>query len=215
MDDSKAARLVSAVSPEPTEVQREMAAYADELGFPIVGPDAGAVLRTLARLTDADRVFEFGSGFGYSASWFLRGGAGHVVLTEFDADELEAARDFLGRAGCADRATFEHGDAVAIVEDYDGPFDVVLVDHQKHRYAEAFERVRGKVRPGGVVVADNLTSPVDLGALLAYVEGEAGRPTDEMTGGIADYLDAVGDDPAFETVVIPVEEGLAVSVRVD
>lgn len=217
MDSSNAARFVRALAPEPTEVQREMADHADAIGFPTVGPEAGGVLRTLARLTDAERVFEFGSGFGYSASWFLRGmDGGRVVLTEFDADELDMAREFLDRAGDADRATFERGDAVEIVDDYEGPFDVVLVDHQKHRYVEAFERVRRKVRPGGVVVADNVMwGPVDFDALLAHVEGEATTLDDESTAGVADFIDAVRAAPEFETAVLPVGEGLSVSVRVD
>lgn len=203
-----------------------MVAYARERRFPIVGPAAGATLCLLARLTDAGLVFEFGSGFGYSASWFFRGmrDDGRVVLTEEDADELDRAREFLGRAGVAERATFEAGDAHAAVEAHDGPFDVVFVDHAKHQYAEAFSLVREKVRLGGVVVADNvIRGPIDFDALLASVEGKADAGAgeggalaglDESTRGIASYLDATRADPAYETLVLPVGSGLAVSTRV-
>jgi predicted O-methyltransferase YrrM len=213
------ARFVRATAPEHDEIQREMVDYAEREGFPIIGPEAGAVLRLFARLTDAERVFEFGSGYGYSAYWFLQGmNGGQIVLTEFDADELDMARDFFARAGLTARATFEEGDAVATVDDYDGPFDLVLVDHQKHRYAEAFEKVRDKVAVGGVVVADNvMKGPVDFDALLAYFEGDDNAVADagDDTQGIADYLDTVRADDAFETVVLPVGEGIAVSTRVE
>jgi predicted O-methyltransferase YrrM len=218
MNAEEIARFVRATGPEHSELQSEMAAYADENGFPIIGPEAGGVLRLLARLTGARRVFEFGSGYGYSASWFLRGMPedGEVILTEFDADELEMARDFFDRAGLSDRATFEEGDAVAIVDDHEGPFDLVLVDHQKHRYAEAFEKVREKVPAGGVIVADNVVSgPIDFDALLTHVEeGAPLDEDDEHTRGIADYLETVRGDPDFETIVLPVSEGIAVSYRV-
>jgi predicted O-methyltransferase YrrM len=210
-------RYLRAVGPDHDPIQAEMAEHAAEQGFPIVGPEAGGVLRLLARLTGAESVFEFGSGFGYSASWFLRGmDGGRVVLTEHDADELDLAREFLDRAGETDRAVFEAGDAVGIVDGYDGPFDVVLVDHQKRRYAEAFGKVRGKVAPGGAVVADNLLrGPADYDALLAYLEGEADLPdADGDTRGIADYLDAVRAAEGFETVALPVGSGLAVTTRV-
>ncbi len=210
-------RFVRVAGPDHDEIQDEMAAYADEHGFPTVGQEVGGVLRLLARLTDAERIFEFGSGYGYSAYWFLKGmdDDGHVILTEFDADELDMARDFFSRAGLTEQATFEHGDAVAIVDDHDGPFDVVLVDHQKSRYAEAFERVRDKVPVGGVVVADNLTSPADADALLAYLEdGDESVLPDDTTRGIADYLGVVRGDDDFETIVLPVGEGLAVSTRI-
>jgi predicted O-methyltransferase YrrM len=210
-------RFVRATGADHVPVQEEMVAYADEHGFPIIGPDAGAVLRLLARLTDAERVFEFGSGYGYSASWFFRGGADHVVLTEYDEDELAMAESFLDRLGYADRATFEHGDAIETVDRYDGPFDVVLVDHDKERYALGFEKVREKVRPGGVVVADNMVrGPIDFDALVAYFDQEQSLPegANEATHGVVDYLETVRADPAFESFVLPVGSGICLSTRV-
>jgi predicted O-methyltransferase YrrM len=211
------ARFVRATGPEHDSIQREMAEYADEHGFPTIGPGPGAVLRLLARLTAAESVFEFGSGYGYSASWFARGmESGRVVLTEFDADELEMGRDFLARADYAPDFEFVHGDAVAAVDDYVGPFDLVLIDHEKPRYAEGFAKAREKVRPGGVVVADNVVAgPIDFPALVEYVvEGTDLPEGDADTAGIAEYLDTVRAADAFETTVLPVGEGIAVSTRV-
>lgn len=209
-------RFLTATGPDHDDVQAAMADRAAEQRFPIIGPVAGGVLRMLARLTDANRVFEFGSGFGYSASWFVRGGADHVVCTEIDADETEAGLAFATEGGWDDRVTFEVGDAMEIVEAYDGPFDVVLVDHQKRRYADAFEAVKPKLADGGVVVADNVTrGPIDFEALLAHFDDGADVPEgDEQTAGIADYVHTVRDDPDFETVILPVGSGLAVSTHV-
>ncbi|MFC6786039.1 O-methyltransferase [Halobaculum halobium] len=222
------ARFVRATGPGHTAVQERMAAFAREHDFPNIGPESGAVLRLLARLTDADTVFEFGSGFGYSASWFLRGSADRVILTEFDADELDQGREFMADAGLAERCVFEEGDAMETVGRYDGPFDVVLIDHQKERYADAFDAVRDNLAPGGVVAADNvMRGPIDFDALLTHVEVQAGSgeaagdtgnapaTANDQTRGIADYLDAVGGDDAFETAVLPVGSGLAVSTKVD
>jgi len=127
-----------------------MDARADREGSLTVGPAVGGWLRLLARSIDAERVFEFGSGYGYSAYWTAPAlpEDGEIVLTEIDADELDDARENLERGGFADRARFEHGDAIETVERYDGPFDLVLIDNEKHRYAEAFEAVREKVPVG-------------------------------------------------------------------
>jgi predicted O-methyltransferase YrrM len=209
-------RFARAIGPEPDEVVEEMDEHADREGFPTVGPEVGGWLQLLAELVDARRVFEFGSGFGYSAYWFARAlpPEGEVVLTEVDADELDQARAYLERGGYADQARFEHGDAIETVEAYDGPFDVVLIDNEKHRYVEAFESVREKVARGGVVLADNAMTAgvVDFDALLAAREG--GAPgINEHTRGVADYLDRVDADPEFETVLLPLGEGVAVSRR--
>ncbi|QLH82731.1 O-methyltransferase [Halosimplex pelagicum] len=213
----------TALGPEPDEIVEEMGEQAREEGFPYVGPAVGGWLAMLARFSDAERVFEFGSGFGYSAYWFARElpADGEVVLTEIDEGELDQAREYLDRGGLADRAAFEHGDAIETIEAYEGPFDVVLIDCQKERYAEAFEAVRGKVAPGGIVAADNAVAggSIDAGDLRAYfedggAEGDADRSAmDGMTEGIADYLDAVAADDAFETTLLPLGEGVAVSQR--
>lgn len=210
--------FLRATAPAPEPVQREMADRADDEGFPIIGPVVGGVLYQLALLADAAHVFEFGSGFGYSASWFARAlpDDGRIVLTEEDEDELAAARDYLDAAGYADRARFEHGDAMATIERYDGPFDVVLIDHAKEAYADAFHAVRPKVSPGGVVVADNAISagPMDTeGLLRAVVAGESGDDLEGMAAGVHRYLEAVRDDGAFVTAVLPIGSGIAVSVR--
>jgi len=207
-------QFARAVASESDPLVEEMDAHAEETGFPTVGPAVGGWLRLLAGAVDARRVFEFGSGFGYSAYWFA--GAlpddGEVVCTEYDADNVARADRYLERGGVRDRVTLERGDALEVVESYDGPFDVVLVDNEKERYREAFEAVRGKVAPGGLVCADNamVSANVEFDALLALVEGRDVETT-APTRGIAGYLRAVRDDEAFETALLPVGEGLAVS----
>ncbi|UTF52501.1 O-methyltransferase [Natronosalvus rutilus] len=212
------ARFVRATGPEPDETLVEMDEYAAAEGFPHVGPEVGGFLRLIARLADAERIFEFGSGYGYSAYWFAEAlpDDGEIVLTEVDADELELAKSYLERGGYDGLASYELGDALETIEDYDGPFDVALIDHQKHRYAEAFEAIRPKLSIGGVIVADNAMRAgiIQFEKLLEVVEGGDPDDVNEHTQGIATYLETVRDDPDFETVVLPLGEGIAVSYRV-
>ena len=213
-----AERFLAATAPEHTATQAAMAELADDWGFPIIGPEAGSVLRLLARLTDARRVFEFGSGFGYSATWFLRGGAEAVICTEFDEDEAERGVRFAADGDYTDRVTFEVGDAMETIERYDGPFDIALIDHQKSRYAEAYRTVLPKVRTGGVIVADNITrGPIDFADLVAHFEEGAPLPDPERdaeTRGIGEYVGTVRSDDAVETAILPVGSGVAVSTKV-
>jgi predicted O-methyltransferase YrrM len=211
------ANIAEGVRPERDDVLREMDERAEREGFPTVGPAVGGWLTLLARAVDAERVFEFGSGFGYSAYWFARAldDEGEVVLTEIDAGELDDARDYFERGGVADRAQFEHGDAIDILERYDGPFDVVLLDNQKSRYVEAFEAVREKLRPGSLVLADNAVTAgvIDSDDVAALLAGESRPDARDASTGIADYLAHVRDDADFETSLLPLGEGVAVSVR--
>ncbi|MCQ4333639.1 O-methyltransferase [Natronomonas sp. F2-12] len=214
-------RFATAISPRPDEVLTEMDRRATETGFPTVGPAVGGWLQQLVGLVGAERVFEFGSGFGYSAYWFARAlpADGEIVLTEIDADELEAAREYLDRGGYADRARFELGDAIETIERYEGSFETVLIDNEKDRYVEAFEAVRSKVPAGGVVVADNaMEGPFAFETIRRLVIDGADAedldaPDADAAAGIAAYLEHVRSTDDFETTLLPLGEGLAVSRR--
>ena len=81
------ARFARLLGPDTDEIIDEMDEKAEAEGFPTVGPAVGGWLRLVARMVDADRVFEFGSGFGYSAYWMAPAvpDNGQIVLTEIDA----------------------------------------------------------------------------------------------------------------------------------
>lgn len=159
-------------------------------------------------------MFEFGSGFGYSAYWFARSlpEDGELVLPGLDSEKLDRAREYLDRGGYLDQVTLEAGDAIETIERYDGPFDIVLIDNEKDRYCEAFESVREKVPSGGLITTDNamISSYVYFDDLLTLAKGQE-VDTHENTHGVAEYLETVTNDPAFETVVLPLGEGVAVS----
>jgi len=225
-------RFATHVGPEPDEVLAEMERVARDEGFPIVGPAVGGWLCQLARLVDATRVFEFGSGYGYSACWFARAlpADGEIVLTELDEQNLERARSYLDRLGVADLATIEVGDAVEIARKHDGTFDLALLDIEKYQYVAAFETIRDHIPPGGAVLADNTMSAgreapddtVDFEVLLRAIETddydvESGDLDDlgtQSTRGILEYIAHVSDHPDFETTVLPLGDGLTVSTRI-
>jgi predicted O-methyltransferase YrrM len=212
-------RVLSMTAAEKDDVLAEMETRAEREGFPTVGPEVGEFLRLCARLTGADAVFEFGSGYGYSAYWVAPavGSEGRIVLTEIDAEELDEAESYFERGGYADRAVFERGDAIEIVDRYDGPFDLVLLDHENDRYVEGFEAVRDKVSEGGVVVAENvLNSGTSMtpGELEAYLRGEITADGGSTLDGIETYLSSVRADPGFETTVLPIGDGVFASVRI-
>lgn len=198
--------------PEPT-LQR-MADYGRDRDFPIVGPDVGQFLRVAATVVGAERIFEFGSGFGYSAAWFAEAlpESGDIYLTDYDQENLDRAREFMVEAGHGDVAHYRDGDAHQSFAATEGLFDVILIDHEKSRYAAAFERAEDRIAEGGIVIADNaMAGPVEPAAIEAALGGS--EPPDEVTEGIVTYIETVRDHPGFESVLVPLGEGLVVSVK--
>jgi len=223
--------VTTALGPAPDDTIVEMEQFARAEGFPIVGRAVGGWLAQLARLVGASRVFEFGSGFGYSAYWFARAlpADGTVVLTDADERNMERAREFFQQGDVQVGAQFEGGDAIETARDYDGPFDVALLDIEKYEYTEAFDVIREKLPSGGVVVADNVLTAgreavddtVAYEPLRAVLTGEAdsldgtdiGEPARRGTAGILEYLKHVREQPEFETTLLPLGDGVTVTAR--
>lgn len=186
-------------------VLRPMEAYAAQHGFPIIGPLVGPILYQLARMIGAKRVFELGSGYGYSAVWFSQavGPRGRVFMTEGDAENSARAMRYLTRARLASRVTPLVGDALTLLARERGPFDVILNDIDKWQYPEALPLVRKKLRRGGLFITDNM---LWSGRVL-------GKAADANTRGIVKLTKMLYAAPDFFTVLLPVRDGVSVSLK--
>jgi predicted O-methyltransferase YrrM len=185
-------------------ILREMELLAAEREFPIVGPIVGRLLQVLCRAIRARRVIDLGSGFGYSAYWLARGvgPAGRVVLTEKSPDQASQALDFLRRGGLAERVQIEVGDALDVIQRIGGEFDLVFNDIDKADYPRVFDRAAAALRPGGLLVSDNM---LWFGAVLEE------RAADPETRGIRELTRLLHESDEFDTVLLPIRDGVTVS----
>lgn len=139
---------------------RAMEDHGRKIGFPIIGPACGHLGYLIARMIGARQVFEMGSGYGYSTAWFARAvvenGGGRVVHTVWDEDLSRAARQHLAKMGFGEIIEYRIGGAVEELRRTTGALDLVFLDIDKEDYPEALDVIEGKIRPGGVLLADNL-----------------------------------------------------------
>ena len=188
----------------------EMEELAERRGFPIIGRLCGRVLEVLARSIGARRVFELGSGFGYSAYWWAKatGPGGEVHLTDTEPDNEKQALDFLTRAGLADPIRYHVGDAFEGLDRTPGEFDVVYCDIDKGDYPEAWRRGRERVRVGGLYISDNML-------WSGRVTGESDEPDVRAgwTEAIAETNEAVAQDPNWRSFIVPLRDGVLVALR--
>ncbi|MGZ8611536.1 MAG: O-methyltransferase [Actinomycetota bacterium] len=189
----------------------EMEAEGRDRGFPIIGRLVGVTVELLARTIGARRVFELGSGFGYSAYWFGRavGPGGEVHGTDGDPANEQKALAYLSRAGLEDRIRWHVGDAVTSLAGVDGAFDVVYCDVDKQGYPEAWRAARDRVRVGGLYLCDNVLwsgDVVDPGG-----ENVHDRAT---TDAIVEHNGLVAEDPRYVSSIVPTRDGLVVALRI-
>jgi caffeoyl-CoA O-methyltransferase len=164
------------------ERSRQVARTTGEFLFALVAPQ-----------TDCE-VLEIGGSRGYSTIWLAAGArylGGRVLSLESDPVKAEAWRRNIEEAGLEGWAELVEADAFAALEQIDDVFDVVFLDAEKDDYERLFGLARGKLEPGGVVVADNVLSHPDP---------------------LAQYSAARQADPTLTSVTVPLDRGLELSV---
>ncbi|HEY7659315.1 MAG TPA: O-methyltransferase [Actinomycetota bacterium] len=189
----------------------EMEAEGKEKQFPIIGRLVGVTVELLARSVGARRVFELGSGFGYSAYWFARavGPDGQVHGTDGDPENEPKALAYLGRAGLAERVRWHVGDAVESLEAVPGEFDVVYNDIDKTGYPDAWRAARERIRVGGLYLCDNVL----WSGQVADPGGDHGRDA-ETTQAILEHNRLIAEDERYVSTIVPTRDGVAVALRV-
>jgi caffeoyl-CoA O-methyltransferase len=158
-----------------------------------VAPSTGRFLFSLVAPQSAASVLEIGGSRGYSTIWLAAGArmlGGSVVSLEVDPSKCEAWRGNIAEAGLDEWAELAEGDAFETLPAFDDVFDVVFLDAEKGDYERLCALVRDKVEPGGLIVADNILSHEELHA----------------------YSVARQADPTLESVTVPLDRGLELSV---
>ena len=201
---------LASVYDEP--VLLEMEKLADDKGFPIVGRLCGAMLELLARAMGAKRIFEMGSGYGYSAYWFSRatGPDGEIHLTDTDPENERMAKDFLARANLDGPIDYHVESALDAFAATPGEFDIVYCDVDKDGYPDAWRAACDRVRIGGMFICDNML-------WSGRVAGMPDAPKDVRPGwteAIDETNKLIYADARYRAGIIPLRDGLITALRV-
>jgi predicted O-methyltransferase YrrM len=161
---------------------RQVARTTGQFLFALVAPQADC------------EILEIGGSRGYSTIWLAAGArylGGHVLSLEADPRKIEAWRRNIADAGLEEWADLVAGDAHETLPTIEDVFDVVFLDAEKEDYEALFAAARDKVEPGALFVADNVLSHPDP---------------------LARYSAARQADPSLESVTVPLDRGLELSV---
>lgn len=178
----------------------------DEWAEMMTHPDLGALLEALVRVTGGHAVLEIGTFVGTSAAWMARALApgGRIDTLEADPARADRAEAFLGRAGLADRVRVHRGPAIATLPGLpDAAYDLCYIDADKAGYPAYLEQSVRLVRPGGLILADNVLS----GGRVALPEAERG----ESAAALAEFTRAAIDHPRLVTTVLTIGDGVSLS----
>jgi predicted O-methyltransferase YrrM len=199
--------LESLVPARPAELAA-MEQRARAVRFPIIGPAAGQLCYLLARAIGARRIFEMGSGFGYSTAWFARAvqenGGGIVYHVVWDEALSKEARGHLTALGVDGVVGYEVGEAVSVLRRTDGPFDIIFNDIDKDGYPASLPVIAEKLRSGGLLITDNMLWG---GRIFDRNDRTA------STEGVRAFTRLVASDERWISSLVPIRDGLLLAVR--
>jgi len=155
----------------------------------------GRVLRQLTEAVGAKRVVEIGTSSGYSTIWLalgVRASGGHVFTHEIDPEKIKIAKENFKKAGVDDLITIIAGDAHETIKQHKEPIDVVFLDAEKKGYVDYLQKLRPRVRPGGLILGHDMHRPM---------------PDPR-------YIKAITEDPKLDTSFIMMESyGISMTVK--
>ena len=180
-------------------------------GLPLVDAEVGALLRVLATAAAATRILEIGTAIGYSGIW-LAGALppdGMMLTMELSEERAREARDNFAKAGLAERVSVIVGDAQLKIAKVSGPFDLIFQDGDKKLYTPLLDRLVALLRPGGLLVTDNVLWDGEVAPGFT----ETRHRDAATTRAIADYNERVASHPQLLTAIVPLRDGVSISVK--
>ncbi|MCK0123584.1 O-methyltransferase [Gelidibacter sp. F2691] len=165
----------------------------------------GRVLSMLSKLVNPKTILEIGTYTGYSALCLAEGLQKEGVLHTIDVNEelVDFQRKYFDKSDYGTQIQQHLGDALEIIPKLDTTFDLVFIDADKENYANYFHLVIDKLKPGGIILSDNV---LWSGKVL-----EPLKKDDVSTEALIKYNKLLKDDARVETLVLPIRDGLTVS----
>ncbi len=180
-------------------------------GIPIIRPSTRDILATLLALAKPESILEVGTATGFSAIFMAteHPAGGPIVTIENYEKRIAMARENIAECGLDERITLLCGDATEILPTLPGPFDMIFMDAAKGQYIRFLPEVMRLLAPGGLLVSDNVMQDGDVISSRFAVR----RRDRTIHSRMREYLYALTHTPELVTTVLPVGDGVAVSVK--
>lgn len=186
----------------------DMEEYAKLNDIPISQPESIKMIELLIKIGNVKRVLEIGTAIGYSAIRMAMAGAEHIDTIEINADIAIIAEKNISDAGFSNNIFVHEGDAKNLLPSFDGCYDLIFIDAAKGQYEEFFNHSMRILKKGGILVSDNIlykgmtaTDELVLHRKITIVKR------------LRKYVDMLCNHPQLETDILPLGDGVALSVK--
>lgn len=186
-------------------------AYAEEFHVPIVQPEVAQLLQNMVLIHRPKRILEIGTAIGYSASIMAAAMTeGEIVSIEIREDMHLRAKNNLEQFDTKVKFTLMLGDALEVLKQVEGKFDMIFIDASKGHYHEFWTLCSDKLNTGGLIISDNILYKGMI-ANNAWVE----RRKKTIVKRMRHYLSELCANESFHTAILPMGDGVALSYKLE
>lgn len=211
MIDERMVTFIDSLDRGNTPFLDEIEKYALQNRVPVIRKSMQSLLKFLLALSKPKDILEVGTAIGFSSLLMSEYGPEdcHIVTIEKYEKRIPQAKDNIRRAGAEEKITLLEGDAADILKELTGSYDLIFMDAAKGQYIFFLPDILRLLPPGGLLVSDNVLQDGDIVESRFAVT----RRNRTIHARMRDYLYELKHHPELETVILPVGDGAALSVR--
>ena len=212
INDEREKAFINSFNPGNTEFLNELEKFAIETNVPIIRPQMQSFMKVLLALRKPERILEVGCAIGFSALLMAEYDPVkcHITTIEKYEPRIPIARDNFRKAGRDKDITLLEGDATDILKELEGPYDLIFMDAAKGQYINFLPDIKRLLSKDGVLLSDNVLQDGNLmESRFAVV-----RRDRTIHSRMRDYLFALTHDDELRTDILPVGDGITLSVRI-
>ena len=209
--DERMTVFIDSMDTPNTEFLNKLEKYSKETNVPIIRPSMQSFLKLLLAITQPKKILEVGCAIGFSALLMSEYGPEdcHITTIEKYEKRIPLAKENFAKAGKEEKITLLEGDAVEILSQLEGAYDFIFMDAAKGQYINFLPDIMRLLADGGMLVSDNVLQDGDIIESRFAVT----RRNRTIHGRMRDYLYELKHHPELVTSILPVGDGVTVSVK--
>lgn len=209
--DERMATFINSLDTGNAPYLNELERYAKKTNVPIIRTEMQSLLKFLLAMKEPKEILEVGTAIGFSALLMSEYGPKdcHITTIEKYEKRIPIAKENLKKAGKEDAITLLEGDATDILRELEGTYDFIFMDAAKGQYIHFMPDILRLLKEGGLLISDNVLQDGDILESRFAVT----RRNRTIHSRMREYLYELKHHEALETVILPVGDGVTISVK--
>lgn len=201
---------LNTLMPKRTGILARLEQEAADQQIPIITPEVASLMEVLIKTTNPKHILEVGTAIGYSALLFClaAGPESHLITIEREPHLIDTARANIDEAGLTHQIKVMPGDATEVLPCLTEPVDMIFLDGAKGHYTQMLEHCLNLLKPGGLLISDNV-----LFRGMVASDKKVKRRKKTIVTRMRTYLETISDHPQLQTSLLPIGDGLAISLK--